>query len=390
MAAAIAATAAEDAAPASAYVPLRSIWLLQLYASELYRRGFIEDSGIEQVGEDIPALLISILNETVSRRLARDLSVGFRRTSSVLSRVRGRIDVYRSERDQLFDKGMVRCKYNHLTADNLTNRFLLRALEHATRLGERAGHHDLARHSRALATALTQQGVQRDPRATEPQHRLGPMDIRPVTTASLLLDLAIPQHGATARAGLHRGAFAERELRRLFESALAGLYRHHLESAGWTVVTGKRVPWPVGSQEVAVPWANAALPQMITDIVLRDPHGAVTVVDAKFTAMATSSWRGGATTLKSSHLYQLLTYVSAAEATDVFESSGPVRGALVYAALGENAGAGFGARQQARLGRHEITVGALDLMGSAREIREAAVGIVTPGDLSTRGAGVAR
>ena len=31
----------------SKYVPLRSIWLLQLYASEVYQRGLIRDSAVE-------------------------------------------------------------------------------------------------------------------------------------------------------------------------------------------------------------------------------------------------------------------------------------------------------------------------------------------------------
>src|SRR5699024_8188583 len=108
---------------------MRSVWLLQLYASEAYRRGVITDAAVDAADAELPLLLTTMLCEAVERRLTRELSVGFSRRAATLHRVRGKIDVYATQRHRLLDKGQIRCEFNELTSDHPVNRYLLRVLQ---------------------------------------------------------------------------------------------------------------------------------------------------------------------------------------------------------------------------------------------------------------------
>ena len=87
-------------------IPVRNIWLLMLYASDLYhelpqeRRVAVEDAP-----DDLPNLVAELLSHAVERRLRRNLTFGYRRRRADLSRVRGRIDLFRTERRQLLKRG---------------------------------------------------------------------------------------------------------------------------------------------------------------------------------------------------------------------------------------------------------------------------------------------
>lgn len=94
----------------SAFVPIRNIWLLQIYASRLYQQGLITDSALEDPGVSPQVLAARILCDAVQDRLRSGLNRGFTRSSGTLSRVRGRIDILNSERHSLFEKGRVACE----------------------------------------------------------------------------------------------------------------------------------------------------------------------------------------------------------------------------------------------------------------------------------------
>lgn len=75
----------------SKHVPMRSVWLLQLYASEAYQRGVITDAAVDAADAELPLLFTTMLCEAVERRLTRELSVGFSRRAATLHRVRGKM-----------------------------------------------------------------------------------------------------------------------------------------------------------------------------------------------------------------------------------------------------------------------------------------------------------
>lgn len=58
-------------------VPVRSLWLLMLYASDLFRCLGNKNVAIEENPDDIPDLVAEILVQAVRQRLRRDLSVGY-------------------------------------------------------------------------------------------------------------------------------------------------------------------------------------------------------------------------------------------------------------------------------------------------------------------------
>ena len=112
-------------------IPVRNLWLLMLYASRLYRelptgRRF----AAEDNPDEIPDLVAEILTRAVERRLRRNLSSEFDQREVDLTRVRGRIDVLRTERRHLLQRGRMACSFDELTTDTPKNRYVRAALNH--------------------------------------------------------------------------------------------------------------------------------------------------------------------------------------------------------------------------------------------------------------------
>lgn len=357
----------------SKHVPMRSVWLLQLYASEAYRRGVITDAAVDDADAELPVLLTTMLCEAVERRLTRELSVGFSRRAATLHRVRGKIDVYDTQRHRLLDKGQIRCEFNELTSDHPVNRYLLRAVRYAEKLIRQLDP-AVATRCRRLARSFEAVGVPFVSSASEPTGRLSPADVHPTAVASLLLNLFVPRSGLGPHA-FARAEVTETYLRALFERALLRIYRYHLTPVGWTVRGARYMNWPLNSP------TQAQLPRMLTDIMLTAPDGTEVIVDAKFASMATSNRTNTGYTLKSGHLYQIQSYVLAHAA--VLAETGevrPVAGAMVYAALGAPTAA-FDRRQHFRIHGHDFAFTALDLSGRASTVRDgalAALGVEVP------------
>ena len=99
-------------------IPVRNVWLLMLYASHLLRYlDAGEKKGAEENPDDIADLAAEILAREVRRRMKRNLGFGYRRREAVLGRVRGRIDLLRTERRRLLRRGLVACSFDELTVD---------------------------------------------------------------------------------------------------------------------------------------------------------------------------------------------------------------------------------------------------------------------------------
>jgi hypothetical protein len=79
-------------------IPVRNLWLLMLYASDLFRTRGIGNVGLEDSPDDLPDLVAEILAHAVEVRQRRRLSLGYRSRDAVINRVRGRIDVLTTER----------------------------------------------------------------------------------------------------------------------------------------------------------------------------------------------------------------------------------------------------------------------------------------------------
>lgn len=289
-------------------IPIRNIWLLQFFASDFFRTHGYGPAGEESAPEDLPDLVGRILAGEVIQRLHRGLSVGFQSLTRNERRVRGRINVLTTERHQLLSRGQVNCSFDEIVTDTPANRLARAALERAAVLVPNEPKY------RSLARQLEAAGVHGPcPRLTEISHlrrqRLLRSDRSMLAAAELLLIFAIP----TTQLGdrhLPLPAADDPYLRRLFEYAAFGIYRHHLAPTGWTVKHGPTQQWDISAVSKGM---QAVLPNMQLDIVLQHPdpagHGPRRIViDTKFTSV-TKAGHYRVRTLSSGYIYQIYAYL---------------------------------------------------------------------------------
>lgn len=289
-------------------IPVRNLWLLMLYASDLFRAHGRDEVALEDNPDELPDLIGEILVHAVEQRQRRQLSLGYRTRSDVLHRVRGRIDVLATERRQLFARGRVACRFDVLTIDTPRNRFVRAALDRIARVARRP---NVAHRCRKLASDLKTMGVGGHPPTlaeirTDRFGRHDADDRFMVAAARLAFDLALPTEVAGSGV-LPQPGREETWVRRLFERAVGGFYGVVLSGQGWRVEPGgMRLRWPV---ERSTPGIGRILPAMRTDVGLEHRRsGRRIVIDTKFTAILTSGWYREET-LRSGYLYQMYAYL---------------------------------------------------------------------------------
>lgn len=278
-----------------------------LYASDLFQMRGTARLDVEEMPDDLPDIIAELLAHAVEERLRRNLHRAYEPRTAVLDRVRGTIDLLRTESQQLIQQGKVACRYEDLTTDTLRNRYVRGALESIARAVSTL---DLAQRCRALARRLRSIGVgERVPSTREVSaDRFGRHDANDrfmIAVARLAFDLALP----TETSGEQPLAQADRDvhwLRKLFERAVYGFYKVRLSPERWTVSSGRILHWPL---QASTPGLAAILPRMETDIELFDKHtGRKIVIDTKFTSLLKpAQFRDPA--LRSGYLYQIYAYL---------------------------------------------------------------------------------
>ncbi|MFC0200165.1 5-methylcytosine-specific restriction endonuclease system specificity protein McrC [Paracoccus rhizosphaerae] len=341
-------------------IPVRNIWLLMLYASDLLQTSERALVDAERNPDEIADLVARLLTQAVEERQRRQLSLGYRPRSADLSRVRGRIDVLRTERRQLLARGTVACRYVELSADTPRNRFVRGALETVARL---VSHPELRHRCRRLAADMQALGVSRamPSRSELSADRIGRHDAADremLAAAKLAMDLVLP----TEQAGSRPLPMPDREeqwARRLFERAVGGFYRAMLPPSRWEVRTGRPLDWPL---DWCTGGARDILPGMRTDVVLDDlVAGRRIVIDTKFTGIVTAGWRRE-TTLRSAYLYQIYAYLrSQTGRGDSLADS--AEGLLLHPAIGETVD------EAIKVHGHGIRFATVDLAADSAAIR---------------------
>lgn len=314
-------------------IPVRNLWLLMLYASDLYRQ--LDESAnrsYEDNPENLPDLVAEILSHVVERRLRRNLSYGYRYRHDVLGRVRGRIDLLHTEAHQLLQRGMVACRFDELTIDTPRNRYVRSALEVISKLVHKK---ELAHRCRSLVGSLRRQGVVgerpgREETSVERYGRHDTVDRKMVNAARLAFEMTIP----TEKAGSRHLPMPDRDvnwIRRLYEKSIAGFYDVVLSRCGWRVYPGTRIRWPATNMS---PRMGEVLPVMRTDIVLdhADEKRRI-VIDTKFNSVLSSGWYRNEG-IRSGYMYQIYAYLRSQE-----ESGDPLdlhaEGLFLHPSVGE-------------------------------------------------------
>lgn len=291
-------------------IPVRNIWLLFLYASNLARFHGHHTVAVEEA-PDFPSLVARLLCYTVDRRLRRNLSRGYQSREAVLTRVRGRIDILETFSGELLSKGMIACRFEEFTFDTPRNRLVRAALDALSRrVDDAVLSHDCAR----LAGDLGRQGVaglkpSRSEISADRMGRHDADDLLMVTLAKLVFDLVLP----TEDQGGHAVPRVEKDailVRQLFEKAIGNFYAAELPASGWKVLQGKRLAWQIEEATLGI---ATILPGMTSDIILdHNVHSQRVIIDTKFTSVFGRSQHRDAV-LKSGYIYQLYTYLRSQE-----------------------------------------------------------------------------
>jgi 5-methylcytosine-specific restriction enzyme subunit McrC len=348
-------------------IPVRNLWLLMLYASDLFRQLGPEKIDVEENPDDIPDLVAEILSRLVERRLMRNLSHGYQSKEAVLCRVRGRIDLLNTERHQLLARGMVACRFEEFTVNTPRNRFVRAALD---AIAKKVGRRDLAYRCRALAGGLKRMGVTGEkPNPSEVSaDRFGRHDAadrQMVAAARLAFDLALP----TETPGARQLALPDREItwvRRLYEKAVAGFYDVVLSGSGWRTHAGKKIGWMIENKTSGI---DRILPTMRTDVVLDHiGDGRRIVIDTKFTAIVTRGWYR-AESLRSGYVYQIYAYLQSQEGNGD-PLSAHASGLLLHPSINEMVD------ETVVIQGHGIRFATVDLGASASEIRSQLLRVV--------------
>lgn len=343
-------------------IPVRNLWLLQLFASHLYETAGDEFVAAEQLPEDLPRLVAKMLADEVSVRLHAGLSVGFTRTSSDLRRVRGRIDVLGTARHRLLERGKVRCRYDEVITDTPGNRLVRSALHRAAILiPDDPIYRSMAMQFEAAGVMGPAPGT--GSARTLRRQRLLARDHRMISLAELLLDMSIPDQSDDEFATV-KPEDGDEYLRKLFEHAAYGFYRHYLGRNGWAVDHGTRLSWDIAAASDGV---QAVLPSMQIDISLREPTKNIrgirrrVIIDTKFTSIVKSG-HYRELTLENRHLYQIYAYLMSQN--HVSDEHRHAEGLLLHPVVDGNFD------EEVEIQGHRIRFATVDLRASATSIAD--------------------
>lgn len=354
-------------------IPVRNLWLLMLYASDLFRARGIGNVGLEENPDDLPDLVAEILARAVEVRQRRRLNLGYRSRTAVLNRVRGRIDVLKTERHRLLDRGVVACRFDELTIDTPRNRFVRAALERVSGIVRKK---EVSHRCRLLASGMKAMGVSGDvpTRAQMSTDRFGRNDADDrlmVAAARLAFDLALP----TEAAGMNVLNLPDREatwVRRLFERAVGGFYDVALSSQGWRVLCGRPLVWQIEAKTAGI---DTILPSMRTDVVLDHAStGRRIVIDTKFTSIVTTGWYREET-LRSGYLYQMYAYLFS-QVGQGDSLADRASGMLLHPAIGQ------AVDETVMIQGHQIRFATVDLTAEPTSIRSQLMRLCEPGVLA--------
>ncbi len=348
-------------------IPLRNLWLLMFYASDLFRHLNVLKISIEENPEDIPDLVAEILIALVDRRLMRNLSFGYQSREAVISRVRGHINLLYTEGHQLLDRGKIACRFDELTVNTPRNCYVRSALEKIAYIVKRP---ELAHRCRSLSGSLKRKGVigekpGRSKISTDRPGKHNSGDNQMLAAAHLAFDLALP----TEEKGTKSLLSPEREItwiRHLYEKGIAGFYDVVLRKKGWQVYSGKAMFWQIENKTSGI---DSILPSMRTDIVLdHDETKKRIVIDTKFTDILTKGWYREAT-LRSGYIYQIYTYLRSQETNNDFMSMN-ASGLLLHPSIDKTVD------ETVLIQGHQIRFATVNLNASVLEIRNQLLGVV--------------
>ncbi|MAT38345.1 MAG: 5-methylcytosine-specific restriction endonuclease system specificity protein McrC [Ectothiorhodospiraceae bacterium] len=352
-------------------IPVRNLWLLMLYASNLVR--YLKDNrhSVEESPDELPDLIAELLSAAVHRRLRRNLTLGYRQSRTILSRIRGRVDILGTERKLLLARGRLECVFDELVYDTPRNRYILAAL---LKLSGNVQSTQLGGRCRTLATIMRRMGVSSEKPSREhlslnQYGRHDAEDRRLMELSALAFELALPTEEAGFR-DLPSPLKEKEYVQKLYEKAVAGFYRNYLLHTQWNVMAGRTFGWNWTERSQGI---EKILPIMKTDIEIINPSSQQhIIIDTKFTEIVEKG-RFNEARLKSKHIYQIYAYIRSKELQGDPMSMNST-GILLYPSIGTTID------ESVVIQGHRFRYATLDLAASPVSIRQQ---LITLFDTST-------
>jgi len=313
-------------------IPIRNIWLLMLYASELPEVMNKVDSSLDHDRDDFHNLIAEYLVSLVEKRLQRNLSFGYEFRSAELSRVRGQINFLATERGQLLSKGKISCQFQELTINTLKNRLVLSALDKVSTLV--TDNEALVHKCKVLVSRLQRIGVVVTRPSTSEINsiQLGRNDSDDramVTVSKLVFNYKLPNQ-STGNQFIYSPERDDVWLRALFENAVRGFYKNLLKDE-WRLNSKRRLFWNIDYEDEGI---KDILPNMEADIILDNLNQKKRIViDTKFTSILKKNQHGNEK-LKSGYIYQMYAYLMSQRNSGDFLDQNST-GILLHPALNE-------------------------------------------------------
>lgn len=345
-------------------IPVRSLWLLLIYASDMLRALRTDEREALLAGSrdaDLLDAIAEVLVGEVERRLRHNLTLSYRTRADDLTRVRGRIDHLRTSSARLMDRGQVACRFDELTADTVRNQYVCRSLRSASRT---VASRSLGSRCRTAAFRMERLGVSdRAPTRSEmSRDRLSHHDAadrRMVDSAKLIQDMALPVHSAGDRI-LPVIADDDNRLRKLFENAVHGFFSYSLDSKAWSV-SSPTLKWRAAGD----PDSLALLQRMETDSVLEHrATGRRIIVESKFTN-AVHLNRSNTLKVNRDYMFQLYAYLMSQSGAGELVADN-AEGVLLFALTDGQTPV----ESEVEIQLHRLRVISVDLSGSPAEIRD--------------------
>ncbi|OBJ40194.1 hypothetical protein A5621_10970 [Mycobacterium colombiense] len=311
-------------------IPIRSLWLLLIYASDLLGKLRTPERQAILAGRhdaDLIEPIAEVLVGEVEKRLRQQLSFHYRRRSADLTRVRGRVNHLRTVSNRLMEQGRIACIFEELSVDSPRNRFIAATLLAAHR---HVRSSELRHRCASTAFKMHRLGVSPRPPSrpelsTDRLSNNDAADRRMLDAAHLLHEMGIPTHQSGQRV-MPRLAGTESQYRDLFEKAVRNYFAYTLDPHRWTV-TSPRYYWPHQPDD---PGATL-LPVMQTDTVLHDRVAdRRIVIETKFTDALLDQWFGEGMTVKPEYLYQLYGYIMSQSKVDHTGGDDKTEGVLLF------------------------------------------------------------
>ncbi len=342
-------------------IPVRNIYYLFLYAWDCFPAGRDAAVGTED-SPDLPNLLGRVLVRSVRQLLRRGLDRSYHEQVEDLHAPRGRILIAPSLAQASQARHSLVCAYDTLIPDVLHNRIIkstLRLLGSQPEIDP-----GLAKLLRALwwrfgEVSETSLSAKIFETVQLPRHRRQYELL--LRICEMIWDNLQPVAGGS---GSGFAALLENEV--LMSKVFEAFVRNFLkcEQSIFTVGT-EHVPWDVTTSG---PGFKRYLPAMRTDVTMRSSSQTI-IIDAKFYKEVFQSYRGGSPKIRSSHLYQLLIYISHAQHNEL--SGRPVSGVLLYPSVdGEELCLGY------VLGGYRIKLQTIDLSKPWHHVHKHMLGLV--------------